>query len=265
MNDSENALIAYEIYPQSDMPIVPAPISRPWMDATQKRFAARCLPLTIANQSGWLICNPASFCVRWDGGPSPDGVQIVFDSVPPDRRISSLFGHGTITFNMPYLFRTPEGINLWVKGPSNSPKDGVQALEGVVETDWTAATFTMNWKLTRPGQTVRFERGEPICMVVPFPRDLLHSLHPLRQPLEREPELHDRYQTWSQQRDEFQRRVAAGDPAATRAGWQKDYFQGRDPGTEKFAEHQTKLKLPPFQPAADCVESQIPEPETTKK
>ena len=35
--------------------------------------------------------------------------------------------------------------------------------------------------------------------------------------------------------------------AAVRSGWQKDYFQGRDPGTETFAEHQTKLKLPLFE------------------
>ncbi len=34
----------------------------------------------------------------------------------------------------------------------------------MVETDWTAASFTMNWKLTRVGQIVRFERGEPICI-----------------------------------------------------------------------------------------------------
>jgi len=47
--------------------------------------------------------------------------------------------------------RTPAGVNLWVKGPANMVKNGVQALEGMVETDWTAASLTMNWKLTRVG------------------------------------------------------------------------------------------------------------------
>lgn len=115
-------LIAYEIYSPKDMPIEPAPLQRPWMDGTQKRFAYRCLPLSMANQAGWLIANPASFCARWDGSPDPSGVQIVFDNPPPDPRINSLFGHGTVTFNIPYLFRTPEGLNLWVKGPTNQPK-----------------------------------------------------------------------------------------------------------------------------------------------
>lgn len=217
------------------------------MDTTQKRFAYRYLPMTMANQAGWLICNPSSFCARWDGRPGLDAVKLVFDQATPDDRITSLFGHGTITFNMPYLFRTPEGINLWVKGPTNWPKDGVHPLEGIVETDWTAATFTMNWKLTRANHMVRFERGEPIAMVVPYPRELLSSLRPVRRALANEPELHERYEMWSRERTGFQERVASGDESASRRGWQKDYFQGRDPGTDKFSEHQTKLGLPEFE------------------
>jgi hypothetical protein len=56
---------------------------------------------------------------------------------------------------------------LWAKGPANHIKDGVQALEGIIETEWAVASFTMNWKLTRPG-TVCWEEGEPICQVAPI-------------------------------------------------------------------------------------------------
>jgi hypothetical protein len=244
--ENPQQLSAYEIYPQRDMPLLPAPILRPWMEKTQSRFAYRCLPLTLANQAGWIICNPASFCARWNGGPRREDTALVFDQVPPDKRISSLFGHGVITFNMPYLFRTPEGINLWVKGPTNWPKDGVQALEGLVETDWTAASFTMNWKLTRPGRMVRFERGEPICMIVPYPRGLLENCLPLRLPLAENPELKNAYERWSRDRDDFHRRVAEGDQETLHAGWQKDYFQGRDPGSDRFVGHQTKLGVKSF-------------------
>ena len=237
----ELELTAYEIYSQTDMPIVPAPTSRTWMDNTQSRFAYRCLPLTIANQAGWMVCNPASFCTRWNGGPRVEDTVLAFDDGPDDR-ISSLFGQGVVTFNMPYLFRTPEGINLWVKGPTNWPKDGVQALEGMVETDWTAASFTMNWKLTRPGELVSFERGEPICTVLPYPRGMLESCRPERIPLSKNDELHEAYQLWSRARSGFQERVANGDFEATKRGWQKDYFQGRDPGSDRFQEHQTKLR-----------------------
>jgi hypothetical protein len=29
-------------------------------------------------------------------------------------------------------------------------------------------------------------------------------------------------------------------------GWQKDYFQGRDPGSQQFEGQQTKLGIKPF-------------------
>ena len=201
----------------------------------------------MANQAGWIIGNPKSFSARWNGGARVEDVAIVFDESPPDRRISSLFGHGTITWNMPYLFRTPPDINLWVKGPSNWPKDAAWPLEGIVETDWTAATFTMNWKLTRPGQMVRFERGEPICMVVPMPRHLLAELNPIAMPLAENQELHERFRTWSHDRDAFHAKLAEQDETTIRRGWQKDYFQGRDPGTEPFEGHQTKLNVREFE------------------
>ena len=101
----------------------------------------------------------------------------------------SHFGSGVITFTVPFLFRTPPGINLWVKGPANWIKDGVQALEGVVETDWLASTFTMNWKMTRVCEWVRFEKGEPFCMLVPVPRGLIETLVPRAEPIVANPEL----------------------------------------------------------------------------
>ena len=48
--------------------------------------------------------------------------------------MKSHFGEAVLTFSLPYLFRTPRGVNLWVKGPSNWIKDGIQPLEGIVET-----------------------------------------------------------------------------------------------------------------------------------
>jgi len=197
--DETREIIAYEIYPPDDMPILPSSVLRPWMEATQNRFAYRCLPLAMANQAGWIVTCPASFSARWDGSPQPSGVTIVFDVAPPDKRITPLFGHGTLTFHIPYLMRTPKGVNLWVKGPANLIKDGVQALEGMVETDWTAASFTMNWKLTRAGHIVRFERGEPICFMTPYPRGFLESFEAVGKPLQEDETLHQQYRHWSKE------------------------------------------------------------------
>lgn len=250
MKDKESipaiSLCAYEIQKQSDMELMPAPVNRVWMDATYARFAYRCLPMTIANQAGWVIQCPRSFVARWNGGPERSDTTIAFEDVPPDDRISSLFGHGVVTFNMPYLFRTSPGCNIWVKGPSNWPKVGLYPLEGIVETDWTAATFTMNWKILEPNTVVSFQRGEPICMIVPFLRNMLENCQTQRAPLEQNKELSDAYWSWSHNRNSFHKSIAEREPEAIERGWQKDYFQGRDPGSERFEGHQTRLHVPAF-------------------
>src|SRR5262245_52112362 len=138
----DNRFYAYEIYSSTDMPVTPGPVDRLWMDESHQRAAYRCLPLTIANQAGWLIPTPVGFSAVWDGSMTQEGIRLTFDApgrapavdpfginvvsfdvftapVHTDNRVSSHFGNGIITFSFPYLFRTPRGINLWVKGPTN--------------------------------------------------------------------------------------------------------------------------------------------------
>jgi len=42
--------------------------ARDWMNATDQRYANRCLPMLIANQSGWLIQNNSTVTFRWNSG-----------------------------------------------------------------------------------------------------------------------------------------------------------------------------------------------------
>ena len=127
-------------------------------------------------------------------------------------------------------------------------KDGVQALEGVVETDWLASTFTMNWKMTRICEWVRFEKGEPFCMLVPVPRGLIEKLVPKRVPIAANPELQKQYQAWENSRKGFLIGLKERDPDAMQRGWQKDYFQGKTPDGQEFHEHQTRLEVREFSP-----------------
>ena len=262
-------IIAYELYESQNNPLTTAPVDRDWMDASPQRFAYRCLPLAIANQAGWFMHSPATFSAIWDGGPNRDDVRIEFEApgIPRpsnpwaisvdsttitqmaaarDDRITSHFGVGTVTFTLPFLFRTPPGINLWVKGPVNCIKDGVQALEGIVETDWLPSTFTMNWKLTRPNHRVRFEKGEPICMIVPVSRGLAESLSPVLLPIKRDPALLKEYEDWLKSRAEFIQALEVRDPATVKRGWQRDYVLGITKGGAKAPEHQTRLDLKEF-------------------
>lgn len=94
-----------------------------------------------------------------------------------DRPLLALshFGHAVLTFNVNALFRTEPGYDLMVTGPLNQPKDGLQPLTGVAETDWAPFTFTMNWKFTRNLTTIAFECDEPSCRIFPLKRGLVEG------------------------------------------------------------------------------------------
>jgi hypothetical protein len=243
---AEKSIVAYTLHANQpgDVFPEPAPIARDWMDAAHQRHPYRCLPLVIANQCGWVLRCPVGFSAYWYGGPNKEDVELRFDA--PENRILSHFGSGVITFTIPFLFRTPPGINLWVKGPANWVKDGAQPLEGVVEADWLASTFTMNWKVTRVCEWVRFEKGEPFCMLVPVPRGLVESLVPKVESITTNPEREAQYTKWEESRSGFLVGLHSRDPQAVAKGWQKDYFQGKTPDGKEVESHQTRLNVKEF-------------------
>jgi hypothetical protein len=249
MSDDQT-FTAYQIHDRVTIHLRAAPLERDWMDSAHLRHPYRCLPLNIANQNGWVLTCPTTFRVYWYGGPNPTDLEVRFDG-PPDSCISSHFGSGVLTFSIPYLFRTPPGLNLWVKGPANWIRDAVQPLEGVVEADWAASTFTMNWKVTRPFEWVEFKADEPICMLVPIPRGLAETLVPRTARLESNPELNERYHQWEASRRGFLQGLKTLDPEAVKRGWQKDYFQGKTAEGGTFAGHQTRLNVKEFASEAE--------------
>ncbi len=225
----------------------PAPFERDWMDATEQRSAYRCLPLSIANASGWELRCPSAFTVTWNGGPGLSDLVIAPD-VGAAAPASSHFGHGVLTFNVPALFRTEAGFDLIAQGPVNRPKDGVSALTGVVETDWAPFSFTMNWMLTRPNHSVRFEAGEPFCHIMPIRRSDLENFEPRHRALSSEPQLLSEYRAWHESRSNFNQALVAEDPATLKQGWQKHYHQGRSVSGADLQSgvHRTKVRLPDF-------------------
>jgi hypothetical protein len=239
--------------------ITPAPINRPWMPemtATRTGWPNRCLPMLIANQSGWELRNASAFTATWMGRETGADVMIT-----PDRRDNgqllpvSHFGHGILTWHLPLLFRTPPGYNLLVRGPANYPKDAVCALEGVVETDWASASFSMSWKFTRKHMPVRFEVDEPICMIVPQRRADLEEFVPELRRIGSDEDLQRKHESFIGSRDAAKQieqvvRVAAGEPVQ----WQGDYTRGRHiDGEAGTPDHQTRRHLRSFVQLQDVV------------
>ncbi len=230
--------------------IRPASPRRDWMEQTPEHFAYRCLPLAIANAHGWELLSPCGFKARWRGGSGKEAVEIVLDPgmegrVPP----VSLFGQGTITFHVEGLFRTPPGWNLWIGGAPNAAKDGIAPLGGVIETDWSPYSFTMNWRFTRKDHWARFEEDEPFCFFFPVQRQPIAGFEPRIRPVEEAPELKAAFDDWSRSRAEFQQWVRETSPTAPADQWQKLYYRGIAPdGTAGPDDHQAKLRLKPFAP-----------------
>jgi uncharacterized protein DUF6065 len=243
-------LIAYHCADRPNMRIVPAGRWRDWMNATTLRYANRCLPLLMANESGWWLLNERRFTATWQGGDHARDITVEYDGgVAPRGRAVSLFGYGVLTFEVPWLFRTPPGWNLLARGPANMPRDGIAPLEGLVETDWSVATFTMNWRFTRPG-TVAFAEEEPFCMIVPQRRGQLEEVVPTLRSVEEDRDTAAGWEAFRRSRHDIsvQKFVAehVGGLQEARDGWESHYFRGRRPDTAPVSEHQTKVRLRGF-------------------
>lgn len=238
-------ITAYEVM-EDPLEIRPAERPRDWMEKTVDRFAYRCLPLAFANQVGWDVLCPADFTARWNGKDDLKAVKIKFhgESSPA---VSSHFGHGVLTFTLGYVFRTTKSHNLWIKGPTNSPKDGIAPLEGLIETDWAPFSFTMNWKFTRARHKVTFEKDEPICRLLPYPRHYAGKFDPQIKNLNENAKLYQQYVSWRESRMQFIEDLKDSESAARKEKWQRSYMKGEDQYGNVFAGHQTKSQMKVFQ------------------
>lgn len=231
--------------------ITPASSSRTWMREmaqTRAGWPNRCLPMIIANQSGWELRNPCAFTATWFGDDRIDVMIQPARRDPGQLLPTSHFGNGILTWHLPMLFRTPPGYNLLVRGPANYPKDAVCPLEGIVETDWASASFSINWKFTRKLMPVRFEVNEPICMIVPQRRAELEQFTPELRRIESDEQLRRKYEFFICSRsDAKQIEQIARFNAGEHVQWKGDYTRGRHPdGEAGTPDHQTRHQLRSF-------------------
>ena len=108
-------LTCYQVDPSASE-MVPGSPDRDWMDRFADRHPYRCLPLVVANTSGWTLNSPVSFTASWNGGPRVEDIRLdPDDGTPPDmlkRWAVSHFSGGVLTFHTGWLFRTEPGWDL---------------------------------------------------------------------------------------------------------------------------------------------------------
>jgi Family of unknown function (DUF6065) len=208
----------------------PSPARRHWMD--ELPHAYKCLPLVVANQWGWQVLCPTDVIATWDGRAGLEGLRV---EVPSQfaPAIKSQFGAGIVTFSPPWLFRTPPGWDLYLKGPSNRWKPNCVPLEGVIETWWLNYTFTLNWKLVQPG-TVVFRQGESLGQLLPVPHSTFEDATALESPIGLlEPKASTELLEWQERRQS----IAA----------QKDNVHHLYRKAAGIEDHLQRVDVPPFQ------------------
>lgn len=228
--------------------LVPGRPQRQWMDRFSERHPYRCLPLTMANSTGWELLCPIGFTAEWSGGPYQADITVRADNQGPDASdfATSHFAHGVLTFHAGYLFRTPPGWSMWAMGPPNHVKDGIQPLMGLIETDWLPFPFTMNWIFTRPGK-VRFEKNEPFCFITLQQDKTVAEFQPVLRSMDSDVALREQFDAWHRQRSTFNAGILKSDPATVKEAWQRFYFRGELPEDTgpKPKEHVNKRRMKP--------------------
>jgi hypothetical protein len=151
-----------------------ASLRRDWMDATYNKHAYRCLPVSMANVSGWEILLPCDVVVKWDGGNSVP--TLISGEEHDNRMVANCNKIGMVDFQLGWAFNTEEGHHTWITGPPNYFVDGAVPLSAVIPSDWWPDEVQMAWKITEVGKEVVFPKGMPFAFFFVFDSNLMPDL-----------------------------------------------------------------------------------------
>lgn len=148
-------------------------MKRDWMDDTYNKHAYQCLPLTVANVTGWELILQQEVVVQWDGGNSVP--KVLSGEVFEGRHIVIPSIIGIMSFSTGWAFNTEDGYSTWISGSPNYFVDGAVPLTASIPSYWWPDEFNMNWKITKIGEPVVFPAGMPFMHFVIYPNELLES------------------------------------------------------------------------------------------
>ena len=148
-------------------------LKRDWMDATYNKHAYQCLPLTVANVTGWELILQQDVVVQWDGGNSVPKILEGEKFGGRSLAIPSIIG--MMSFTTGWAFNTEDGYSTWISGSPNYFIDGAVPLTASIPSYWWPDEFNMNWQITKVGEPVLFPEGMPIMHFTIYPNTLLES------------------------------------------------------------------------------------------
>ena len=218
------------------------------MDATNQRFAYRCLPLNIANAYGWeVLCN-AGFLAMWWGGEGLD--SIVIEPGPRHHRSGDqLFWprHPHLPSTVPVQYRAgrrADGAGAdqpakgWYRRALRRDRNRLVAVQLHHELDVHPAGHAGPLREGRALFSTFFQCGAARSKT--SSRSLRCSLPTLTSSASTI--------TWTASRERFNVDLKQPGSEAQSDKWQKLYSRGLAPdGTQAATEsHRTRLRLQPF-------------------
>jgi hypothetical protein len=149
-------------------------IKRDWMDATYNKHAYQCLPMTVANVSGWELVLDEDLVVLWEGGNTI--VKVLSGGTQKDRQVAHPSMIGIISLSTGWAINTEEGYATWITGSPNYFLDGAVPLSATIPSSWWPDEVQMNWKITKVNEPVTFPAGMPYCFFTIYQEGLLESV-----------------------------------------------------------------------------------------
>lgn len=138
-----------------------------------------CLPLTIANQYGFVVKAAEDIELFWTGGNAPAHVKTQSNiHINDDSRIQRYytnFRNGILTVENAFMLRTPPKVNLMVIQPPNYFIPDISAMSGVVEADNLRRAFTFNIKVTKENTKIKIKKGDWLSAFIPIPRYFIEN------------------------------------------------------------------------------------------
>lgn len=149
-------------------------LKRDWMDDTYNKHAYQCLPMTVANVSGWELILQQDVVVEWDGTNSPP--KVLEGATLNDRALVIPSIIGIMSFTTGWTFGTEDGYSTFISGSPNYFVDGAVPLSATIPSFWWPDEFNMNWKITKINEPVVFAKGMPFMHFTMIKNDLLESV-----------------------------------------------------------------------------------------
>jgi hypothetical protein len=218
---------------------------RDWFD----RGFYHCLPLSIGNMQGFVVSVPYSIKLVWNGGNTANDISIEKPKYFLDNKqqklidsnqfikVTSHFGHGIFTIDLPITLKTPPGINLMTIAPPNFPLVGLSPMTGVVESDNIRFQFTLNIKIDLINTPIEIPANTPLVGLLPIPRYFCDSF-----------KLVDAYELFDKNIVDEEKKIVELHNLKRMAQIKnntspdKIYFNGMDIKKNKFKDHQLPKK-----------------------